>query len=151
MIDGAESPNNGTAVDGAGPPNEGTAVASIQRQRWLDRVSIRRRRQTVINNRLARQHQRCDIVIETVRPGQMILFSNNCLHAGGSNKLNNILTRIFGYVCAAQTDIPVGKVFPFNWTSPNEDAVVVEDDGINNIVSESNRGRIRKKTNFFAP
>ena len=50
-----------------------------------------------------------------------------------------------------KNDIPVGKVFPYKWTSPNENAVVVEDDGINNIVSESTRGRIRKNNDFFSP
>ena len=41
--------------DGAGPPDEGTAVASIQRQRRLDRMSVRR--QTTNNYSLAQQHQ----------------------------------------------------------------------------------------------
>ena len=41
--------------DGAGPPDEGTAVVSIQRQRRLDRMSVRR--QTTNNYSLARQHQ----------------------------------------------------------------------------------------------
>lgn len=98
-----------------------------------------------------RDARRCDIITETVRPGQMILFTNNCLHAGGSNKNNNTSLRIFGYVCATEKDIPVGKVFPYQWTSPNEDAVIVEDDDINDIVSESTHGRIRKKPNFFSP
>jgi len=42
--------------DGAGPPDEGTAVVSIQRQRRLDRMSVRR--QTTNNySLLAQQHQ----------------------------------------------------------------------------------------------
>ena len=41
--------------DGAGPPDEGTAVVSIQRQRRLDRMSVRR--QTTNNYSLAQQHQ----------------------------------------------------------------------------------------------
>jgi hypothetical protein len=95
--------------------------------------------------------QQSDIITETVTPGQMILFSNNCLHAGGSNKHDSISTRIFGYVCANKKDIPEGKVFHNTWTSPNDNALVVEDDGINNTVSESTRGRIRYKTKFFKP
>ena len=98
-----------------------------------------------------RDARRCDIITETVRPGQMILFTNNCLHAGGSNKNNNTSLRIFGYVCADKDDIPVGKVFPYKWNSPHKNAVVVEDDDINNIVSESTRGRLRRNTNFYSP
>ena len=95
--------------------------------------------------------KRCDIVTETVLPGQMILFSNNCLHAGGSNKHNNICTRIFGYICANQNDITVGKVFPYKWSSQDDDAVIVEDDGIERIVSEGRHGRLRTKTNLYSP
>jgi hypothetical protein len=97
-----------------------------------------------------RMAKRCDIVTETVRPGQMILFSNNCLHAGGSNKHNEYCFRIFGYICATESDIPLGKVFPYKWSSENEDAVVVEDDGNDNIVSESKRGRLRTQTDFYS-
>ena len=40
---------------GAGPPDKGTAVVSIQRQRRLGRMSVRR--QTTNNYSLAQQHQ----------------------------------------------------------------------------------------------
>lgn len=95
--------------------------------------------------------KRGDIVTETIRPGQMILFSNNCLHAGGSNRHNNISSRIFGYVCNNQSDIQDGKVWPYTWSSTNDNAVLVEVDGINNIVTERTCGRKLRRTNIFSP
>ena len=94
---------------------------------------------------------RGDIVTETIRPGQMILFSNNCLHAGGSNRHNKVSTRIFGYVCNKQSDIPVNQVWPHTWSSTNDNAVLVKDDGINNIVAESAHGRPLRRTKHFSP
>ena len=60
-----------------------------------------------------RNASRDEIVTITVTPGQMIVFTNNCLHAGGSNKHNKIMIRVFGYMSAFVEDIPHGKVYPF--------------------------------------
>ena len=98
-----------------------------------------------------RTAKRCDIVTETIKPGQMILFSNNCLHAGGANIHNKYCYRIFGYICANQFDITVGKVFPYKWSSQDDDAVIIEDDDNERIVNEGKSGRLRTKTNLYSP
>jgi hypothetical protein len=98
-----------------------------------------------------RNAKRCDIITETVRPGEMIVFTNNCLHAGGSNRHSKISNRIFGYVCNNDSDIPMGKVFPYKWSSQDDDALIVEDSGDERIVTESRNGRLCKKPDFYLP
>ena len=98
-----------------------------------------------------RNAKRCDIITETVRPGEMIVFTNNCLHAGGSNRHSKISNRIFGYVCNNDSDIPMGKVFPYKWSSQDDDALIVEDSGDERIVFESRNGRLCKKPDFYLP
>jgi len=88
-----------------------------------------------------RNAKRCDIITDTVRPGEMIVFTNSCLHAGGSNRHDKRSNRIFGYVCNNDSDIPVGKVFPHKWSSQDEDALIVEDSGDERILSVRDRPR----------
>ena len=95
--------------------------------------------------------KRCDIITDTVRPGEMIVFTNSCLHAGGSNRNDKKSNRIFGYVCNNDSDIPMGKVFPQKWSSQDEDALIVEDSGDERIVHESKKGRLCKKTILYSP
>ena len=98
-----------------------------------------------------RNAKRCDIITDTVRPGEMIVFTNSCLHAGGSNRNDKKSNRIFGYVCNNDSDIPMGKVFPHKWSSQDEDALIVEDSGDERIVTESKKGRLCKKTILYSP
>jgi hypothetical protein len=45
----------------------------------------------------------------------------------------------------------VGKVFPYKWSSQDDDAVIVEDDDNERIVNEGKSGRLRTKTNLYSP
>jgi hypothetical protein len=95
--------------------------------------------------------KRSQIQTEIIKPGQMIVFTNNCQHAGGSNRQNQWSFRIFGYVCSRPTDIPLGMVFPCKWSSTEDDAVVVEDSSNERFNSESTSGRKRAIPDRYIP
>lgn len=89
--------------------------------------------------------KRDDICTVTVTPGQMIAFTNNCLHAGGANRHSRPVIRIFGYACAFQEDIPLGRVYRYKWSSTNTNANIEEEKDITPTTNYvSTRGRMSK-------
>lgn len=93
-------------------------------------------------HRFATRNEICTV---TVTPGQMIAFTNSCLHSGGANRHSKPVIRIFGYVCAFQEDIPLGRVFRYKWSSTNADANIEEEkDTLPTTNYVNSRGRITK-------
>jgi hypothetical protein len=93
-------------------------------------------------HRFAKRNEICTV---TVTPGQMIAFTNSCLHSGGANRHSKPVIRIFGYVCAFQEDIPLGRVFRYKWSSTNADANIEEEkDTLPTTNYVNSRGRITK-------
>ena len=56
-----------------------------------------------------------DIEEMTVNPGEMIMFTNNCLHAGGPNNTNETQTRLFAYLVSDVSHFPSGTVTTWDW------------------------------------
>jgi hypothetical protein len=67
---------------------------------------------------------RDDVVITVVDPGEVIIFTNTCLHSGGKNKTQNMVYRIFGYVASDEADFPPNKVYLKNRETIAGDAVL---------------------------
>ena len=67
---------------------------------------------------------RNDVVNTVVGPGEVVIFTNNCLHSGGENKTKKMVYRIFGYVVSGEIDFPLNKVYLKQWESTAGDAVL---------------------------
>ena len=74
----------------------------------------------------SREHTRKQIITQPVKPGQAVVFTNYCLHAGGPNETNRRCHRMFAYVVKDEVDLPDNRVYNFNWKSQSD----VEDDDI---------------------
>jgi hypothetical protein len=51
----------------------------------------------------------------TVYPGEMIMFTNHCLHAGGENNTNEEQIRLFAYLASDESHFPSGEVTTWDW------------------------------------
>ena len=67
---------------------------------------------------------RNDVVTTVVDPGEVVIFTNTCLHSGGENKTKKMVYRIFGYVASDEADFPPNKVYLKQWESIAGDAVL---------------------------
>jgi len=72
--------------------------------------------------------KRGDIVCTTIFPGQMIMFTDDCLHSGGPNKTDKIVYRLFAYLASRRADIPLNGVstYTFSQTENPDDAVITD-------------------------
>ncbi len=78
----------------------------------------------------------------TVDPGNMIVFTNKCIHRGGANPNNEYARRIFMYCAHDPSDIGVQKVTKYEWdTSSKKYALVPQNE---ESTSNSLSRRIRK-------
>jgi hypothetical protein len=62
-----------------------------------------------------RKSRESEIREMTVNPGEMIMFTNNCLHAGGANDTNEEQTRLFAYLVSDASHFPLGTVTTWDW------------------------------------
>jgi hypothetical protein len=65
-----------------------------------------------LNDRTSRESE---IRQMTVYPGEMIMFTNHCLHAGGENSTNEEQTRLFAYLASDKSHFPSGEVTTWDW------------------------------------
>jgi hypothetical protein len=110
-----------------------------------------------------RNNRRRDITSQMIYPGQAMMFTNYCLHAGGASTLGKICYRLFAYMVSDRNDLPNGKVNHYKWHPTNDDETddVIKDtvtvnEGYNKNDKQldkvrSSRGRHVKKTNHYRP
>ena len=68
----------------------------------------------------SRHQKREDIKTLTVKRGQLIMFSNNCLHSGGAYlEGDEPVYRLFAYVVCHDVDIPNNTVNKNEWNNDN--------------------------------
>ena len=71
-----------------------------------------------------RKSRETEIREMTVFPGQMIIFTNHCLHAGGKNNTNEDQTRLFAYLVSDVSHFPSGTVTTWDWQRHCEDPLI---------------------------
>jgi hypothetical protein len=70
---------------------------------------------------------RKELIYTAVSPGQMIFFTNDCLHSGGKNSTPNTLICLFAYMVSQPSDIPTNSVVKYAWSdTTSEDAVILD-------------------------
>jgi len=74
-----------------------------------------------LNDRTSRES---DIRKMTVYPGEMIMFTNHCLHVGGENNTNEEQTRLFAYLASDESHFPSGKVTTWDWQREDNDPLI---------------------------
>jgi hypothetical protein len=57
-----------------------------------------------------------------VNPGEMIMFTNICLHSGDMNNSNKFCLRLFAYLVSNPIDFPDNIVMLYDWTDNIENA-----------------------------
>ena len=62
------------------------------------------------------------IVDRYVSPGEMILFTNNCYHAGGANNTENQCIRLFAYIVSDIKDFPDSSFRMKSWAKQGDDS-----------------------------
>jgi len=67
---------------------------------------------------------RREMVKTTIFPGQMVMFTDDCLHSGGSNKTNKTVYRLFAYLVSRPADIPLNGVSTYNFSDSSGDATI---------------------------
>jgi hypothetical protein len=66
-----------------------------------------------------------EIVTTVVAPGQMIMITDDCLHSGGANLMDDTVYQLFAYMVNHPMDIPTNGVSMYSWTDPSsKDAVI---------------------------
>jgi hypothetical protein len=69
---------------------------------------------------------RKELIYTAVSPGQMIYFTNDCLHSGGENSTPTTLIHLFAYMVSQSSDIPINSVWKYVWSDTSEDAVILD-------------------------
>jgi hypothetical protein len=62
--------------------------------------------------------------VMTVYPGEMIMFTNHCLHAGGENNTNEEQMRLFAYLVSNESHFPSGQVTTWDWNRGDDDPLI---------------------------
>jgi hypothetical protein len=57
-----------------------------------------------------------------VNPGEMIMFTNTCLHSGDVNNFNKFCLQLFAYMVSNPIDFPDNFVMLYDWTDNTENA-----------------------------
>ena len=57
-----------------------------------------------------------------VRQGEMVMFTNACLHSGDTNESNEYQLRLFSYLVSNEKDFPQNRVTLFDWTDDTDNA-----------------------------
>ena len=74
-----------------------------------------------LNDRTSRESEIREM---TVYPGEMIMFTNHCLHAGGENNTNEEQTRLFAYLASDESHFPSGNVTTWDWQRGANDPLI---------------------------
>jgi hypothetical protein len=69
---------------------------------------------------------RRELVKMTIFPGQMVMFTDDCLHSGGANKTNLTVYRLFAYLVSRPSDIPLNGVSTYEFSDSSGDAVILD-------------------------
>ena len=69
---------------------------------------------------------RKELIYTVVSPGQMVFFTNDCLHSGGANNTHNTVFRLFAYMASQSSDIPINGVCKYMWSDTSDDAVILD-------------------------
>jgi hypothetical protein len=67
---------------------------------------------------------RKDIQKICVRQGEMVMFTNACLHSGDTNESNEYRLRLFAYLVSNEKDFPQNQVMLFDWTDDTDNATI---------------------------
>ncbi len=68
--------------------------------------------------------KRKDIKRLHVNQGEMVMFTNTCLHSGNTNKSDEYRLRLFAYLVSHDKDFPKMEVMLYDWTDNTEDAQI---------------------------
>jgi hypothetical protein len=68
--------------------------------------------------------KRKDIKGLNVNQGEMVMFTNTCLHSGNTNESDNYRLRLFGYRVSHEKDFPKNEVMLYDWTDDMENAQI---------------------------
>ncbi len=68
--------------------------------------------------------KRKDIKRLNVNQGEMVMFTNTCLHSGDTNESDNYRLRLFGYMVSHEEDFPKNKVMLYDWIDDTENAQI---------------------------
>jgi hypothetical protein len=72
----------------------------------------------------SQEMKRKDIKRLYVNQGEMVMFTNRCLHSGNTNKSANYRLRLFGYLVSHEEDFPKNEVMLYDWTGDMENAQI---------------------------
>jgi hypothetical protein len=67
---------------------------------------------------------RRDIVDQCVVTGQVIVFTNYCLHSGGANPTGESAIWLFAYMVSHTEDFPGNNLVRYNLTDDTDDAKI---------------------------
>jgi len=65
----------------------------------------------------------------TVYLGEMIMFTNHCLHVGGENSTNEEQTRLFECLARDESHFPSGEVTTWDWESGDDNLLISKPSG----------------------
>ena len=68
--------------------------------------------------------KRKDIKRLHVNQGEMVMFTNTCLHSGNTNKSDEYRLRLFAYLVKHDKDFPKNEVMLYDWTDDMEDSQI---------------------------
>ncbi len=68
----------------------------------------------------SQEMKRKDIKRLNVNQGEMVMFTNTCLHSGNTNESDNYRLRLFGYLVSHKEDFPKND----DWTDDTENAQI---------------------------
>ncbi len=93
----------------------------------------------------SQEMERKDIKRLNVNQGEMVMFTNTCLHSDDTNESDNYRLRLFGYMVSHEEDFPKNKVMLYDWTEDTENAQ------IKSAALPSQKGKIRRinKSNVY--
>jgi hypothetical protein len=72
----------------------------------------------------SQEMKRKDIKRLNVNQGEMVMFTNTCLHSGDTNKFDNYRLRLFGYMMSHEEDFTENKVMLYDWTDNLENVQI---------------------------
>jgi hypothetical protein len=72
----------------------------------------------------SQEMKRKDIKRLNVNQGEMVMFTNRCLHSGDTNESDNYRLSLFGYMVSHEEGFPKNKVILYDWTDDTENAQI---------------------------
>ncbi len=72
----------------------------------------------------SQEMKRKDITRLNVNQGEMVMFTNTCLHSGDTNESDNYRLRLFGYLVSHEEDFSKNEVMLYDCTDDTENAQI---------------------------